>query len=283
MKRNLLRLTLTTCLATLIGIGAYAQESEKKSEVRIRVEKNIAGKRTVQERVIDTTGMTEEERNEAIAKAEKELTGKDKKGIKIIIEDEVQESTFRDKEGRFEWRSDEDDEVFFDDDNDSQVRVYRFKDGKNPKVIIRKRGFDDNNFDWDSEEWENDFERSMHNLNNRLRYLGDEIPRRIEQNTPIYRWDNQLFGGKSAPVRSVDVYPNRPDSHVLNVRFFAPNEGDVTIKVLDIDGKVVAKEKVNNFKGEYVGQVSLREGSKGTYFVIISQGDDGISKRVILE
>lgn len=283
MKNNLLKLTLTICLISLIGGYAKGQEAQKKNEIKIRVEKNVNGKTIIQERVIDTTNMSDVERELAIAKAQEELMGKSKKGVKVITEGEIEESIFEEKEGRFEWRSDDDEdvEIFFDGENDRDVRVYKFK-GNKPKVIIKKRGGRSDDFEWNSENWEDDFERSMNSLNNGLRYLGEEIPRRIER-TPLYLWDNEFFGGKSTPIRSVDVYSNRPDSHIINVRFIAPNEGDVIIKVLNIDGKIVARENVNNFKGEYVGQIELKKNSKGTFFVIISQEEDGISKRIILD
>ncbi len=285
MRKNLHAVTLSICLlAFTTSTDLFAQASNQKSEIKVKVEKEIDGKKIIEERIIDTSGMNEKQQQAALDQVQKEMLGKDfaNQRVKISIEKHNQQTPSTDDlENEFEWRSD--DETNFDDQNNGQVDVYRFKDGKSPKVIIKKRGFNDEDFDWDSEAWEQDFERSMHNLQRRLQYLGDEIPRRIEQNTPIYRWDNQLFEGKAAPLKSVDVYPNRPDTHVLNVRFFAPNEGEVIIKVLDINGKTVAKETVANFKGEYVGQLELAKNSTGTFFVIISQGTDGISRRVVLE
>lgn len=285
MRKSLHPFALSICLfAFTSSANLFAQASNQKSEIKIKVEKEINGKKITEERIIDTAGMSEKQQQAALDQVQKEMLGKDfaNQRVKISIEKHNQQTPSTDDlENDFEWRSDN--ETDFNDQSNGQVDVYRFKNGKDPKVIIKKRGFDNEDFDWDSEAWEQDFERSMHNLQRRLQYLGDEIPRRIEQNTPIYRWDNQLFEGKSAPLKSVDVYPNRPNTHVLNVRFFAPNEGEVTIKVLDINGNTVAKETVANFKGEYVGQLELAKNSTGTFFVIISQGTDGISRRVVLE
>ncbi|MFT7273386.1 MAG: hypothetical protein ACI9V1_002923 [Spirosomataceae bacterium] len=283
MKKNILRLAAITLLSGCFALGATAQE---KNKIKVRVEKEINGKKTVQERTIDTSNMSEDEQQSVLDSVQTALMGDNfgRSRVKITIEDS-NESIGEEKENRFEWRNDDDESrITYDDDGDfnQDMRVYRFKSNK-PHVIIKKRGSNNRNFDWDSEEWENDFERGMSNLNNRLRYLGDEIPRRIENGTPLYRLDNQLLGGNSAPIKSIDVYPNRPDSHIINVRFYAPNEGNVSIKVLNIEGKVVAQESAPNFKGEYVGQIELKKNSKGTYFVIISQGDDGLSKRITLD
>ncbi len=84
-------------------------------------------------------------------------------------------------------------------------------------------------------------------------------------------------------IRSVDVFTNKPETNVLNIRFFAPKAGDVNITVLDLQGNVKAKEAAKNFEGEYVGQIKLGKGAKGTYFVIVSQGEDGISRKVKID
>jgi hypothetical protein len=274
MKKNIIKLTVIILLSGYFVFEAAAQE---KNNIKVRVEKEINGKKTIQERTIDTSNMSEDEQQIVLDSVQNALLGdnfgRDK--VKIIIEND-DGLIFDDRENRFEWRND-------DDSNFSQdTQVYRFKNDK-PHVSIEKRGSNNHNFDWDSKEWEDDLERSMSNLNNRLRYLGNEIPRRIENSTPLYRLDNQLFSGNSAPIKSVDVYPNRPDSHIINIRFYAPSEGDVSMKVLNIKGEVVARESTPNFKGEYVGQIKLKKNSKGTYFVIISQGNDGLSKRIILD
>jgi|GEM_PF-741942 len=281
MKKNIIKLTVIALLSGCFAFGAAAQE---KNNIKVRVEKEVNGKKTIQERTVDTSNMSEDEQQIVLDSIQNALLGDgfDRNSVKVIIEND-DESVFGDKENRFEWQNDDDESrMTYDGDFDQGTRVYRFKSNK-PHVIIKKRGSNNHNFDWDSEEWEDNLERSMSNLNNRLRYLGDEIPRRIESNTPLYRLDNQLFGGNSTPIKSVDVYPNRPDSHIINIRFYAPSEGDVSIKVLNIKGEVVARESAPNFKGEYVGQIRLKKNSKGTYFVIISQGDDGLSKRIILD
>lgn len=282
MKKNIIRLTLAALLISYFATLVNAQNSVSKQQIKVRVEREIDGRKTVQEKTIDASNMTEAEREATIDSLQNAMMGEGFAGkkIKVIIED-TDKAHSREDEDRFEFRGSEPqttDGYDFDENN----RNYRFKNSK-PKVIIKKRHSDHNDFDWDSEAWENDFERSMNNLNNRLQYLGDEIPRRIENGVPLYRFDNRLFDGKSAPIKSVVVYPNQPDSHVINVRFYTPNEGDVSIKIIDIDGKTAAQETIKNFQGEYVGQLKLRQNSSGTYFVMITQNNDGVTKRIILE
>jgi hypothetical protein len=107
-----------------------------------------------------------------------------------------------------------------------------------------------------------------------------DIPYRLK-GAKIYEFDDRMFkDGGPATIKAVDVFTNKPQTNVLNIRFFAPNEGDVKITVIDLNGKVVAKEDEKKFKGEYVGQIKLDKGSKGVFFVMIAQGEDGVSRKV---
>lgn len=117
----------------------------------------------------------------------------------------------------------------------------------------------------------------------RMRRLGDEIPEKMEQYGPVYRWDNQLFRDwGQTPFRGVEVYPNKPFNEIVNIRFYAEKEGDVVIRILDISGKEVAEETISNHQGEYIGQIRLKKANSGTYFILLTQGKDGISRRIVL-
>lgn len=84
-------------------------------------------------------------------------------------------------------------------------------------------------------------------------------------------------------IRSLKVYTNKPQTEVLNVSFHTEQESDVMISVIDTKGNSVAKETVKNFKGEYVGQINLKKNTKGVFFVIVAQGNDGQSKKIVVE
>ena len=88
----------------------------------------------------------------------------------------------------------------------------------------------------------------------------------------------------SRTVKALNAYPNQPSNGRLNITFQAPEKGDVTILVTDVEGKEVAREKVKDFFGKYMGQVELKKGAeKGTYFVTVTQGEDGAVRRIVIE
>lgn len=84
-------------------------------------------------------------------------------------------------------------------------------------------------------------------------------------------------------IQSLEVYPNNPDNGYLNVRFKAPEKGNVNIVMTDVNGKEIASEKLKEFQGNYLGQVAINKKAKGTIFVNVTQNNDGAVKRVVLK
>jgi hypothetical protein len=253
------------CAVLLGPVLSMAQETEKveSDKVKIRIETSENGKKKVVEKEIDTTGMTAEEKQELIDSYTNDaMKGiKKSKKMKVIISDE--NSVFED-EDRYSFDFDEDEDFSWNEQNDGRPEVHIYK------KKMRKGS---------------DLGQGLDRFEDTMRYLGEEIPRRIERNFPrIYTWDNGLFitDGEST-VQSLDVFPNRPSNNLVNVRFYVPKAGDVTITVLDIDGNVVGKDKVKNFEGEFAGQVKIDGKAEGTFFVIVSQGEDGITRKVKID
>ena len=86
----------------------------------------------------------------------------------------------------------------------------------------------------------------------------------------------------SMPVTKVKVYPN-PGNGKLSVSFTAQIKGDVEITISDEKGNEVYSRKLKDFSGEYFNQVDISEKGKGTYFLKITQGDDSITKKLVVE
>ena len=86
----------------------------------------------------------------------------------------------------------------------------------------------------------------------------------------------------SMPVTKVKVYPN-PGDGKISVSFTAATKGDVMINISDSKGNEVYAKTLNDFSGEYFGQVDISGKGKGTYFLKITQGDDSITKKLVVE
>ena len=104
-----------------------------------------------------------------------------------------------------------------------------------------------------------------------------------------YNLDNRPFDAwangdtQSATIRGLDAYPSNPDRNMLNVRFNTRTKGDVLIVVTNPKGKEVAKRELNEFTGDFVGQVDLGRKAEGVYFVTVTQNEDGAVRRVVLK
>ncbi len=106
------------------------------------------------------------------------------------------------------------------------------------------------------------------------------------------RWSLPGFGAASlfadgpasraGAIRGLQVYPNQPENHVLNIRFTAPGKGTVLITVADTRGREVGRKEVKDFSGDFFGQIELKKKTTGTLFVTAVQNEDGAVRRIVL-
>ncbi|CCH56386.1 hypothetical protein BN8_05717 [Fibrisoma limi BUZ 3] len=138
----------------------------------------------------------------------------------------------------------------------------------------------------DMREWGFGFRNNMDSLADRLNRMEFRFPRDWDRQLarPFEEWSRGFNRDvKPSTIRSLDVYPNNPDRDQLNIRFTAPAKGDITIAVTNAKGKEVARREIKDFSGEFVGQIDLGKKTSGTYFVTVTQNEDGAVKRVVLD
>lgn len=90
---------------------------------------------------------------------------------------------------------------------------------------------------------------------------------------------NILLEG-SKTIQGLNITPNKPFNGTLSIKFKAPEKGNVSISVLDVNGKEMATSQLKDFQGDYLGQVDIKKAGTGVYFVRVSQGNDGAVRRV---
>ena len=86
----------------------------------------------------------------------------------------------------------------------------------------------------------------------------------------------------SMPVTRLKVYPN-PGNGKLSISFTSASKGDITISISDANGHEVYARTLEDFSGEYFNQVDISDKGKGTYYLKITQGDDSITKKLVVE
>ncbi len=80
---------------------------------------------------------------------------------------------------------------------------------------------------------------------------------------------------------SVEVYPN-PASDKLYLQLLAKEQSDVIFSLMSIDGKTIMAESIELQPGIYNHSFDVKKLPAGLYFVIIIDGKETISKKVII-
>ena len=140
---------------------------------------------------------------------------------------------------------------------------------------------------WDKNDrntWQYDFRVQADSLSDRINRVFTPGWDRKLFVEPFENWaDDFSRNTKPASIRGLQAYPNNPDRDQLNIRFTAPAKGDVSIRVTTPGGKELARKDVKDFSGEFVGQLDLGKKMSGTYFLTVTQNEDGAVKRVVVE
>ncbi|GAB4054604.1 T9SS type A sorting domain-containing protein [Spirosoma litoris] len=265
------RFTPALLLAVTFSGMAVAQKPVSPSpksdnnEVNVRIiERNGDEVREI-ERTYRVNGMSDPERDKMVMKLVDSLKATRKDGRKrqmtIIVED-----------------------------NDSERIVSRKRIGPGMKRVPGDAYAQRDRFqkdDWNlrnNQNWQQEFRRGTDSMADQLRRFKMEFPRDFDRQLvrPFEDWSRNL-GGKPSTIRGLDAFPNNPDRDQLNVRFTAPEKGDVSIIVTNPKGKEVAKREIKDFSGEFVGQIDLGKKAQGIYFITVTQNEDGAVKRIVVQ
>ncbi len=272
MKKTVLTLSRfapALLLAVAFSGAAVAQKKVSPSpksdnnEVSIRIIERDGDDVREIERTYRTDGMSEDQRDQLVTKLVDSVRASRKDGGKrqlTIIVDDTGESkiALRKRQGLKRIPGD----------------AYVFR-GQTPR----------NNQDfWGSKDWEFQLRRNADSMADQMRRFKFEFPRDFENQIarPFEGWARGL-NGKPSTIRSLDAFPNNPDRDQLNVRFSAPTKGDVSIVVTNPKGKEVARREIKDFSGEFVGQIDLGKKAQGTYFITVTQNEDGAVKRIVVD
>lgn len=285
----------------ITSFASFAQEKKKeKSTTRIRIEQDINGQTKVHEKSFDVTGLTDKQKENLIQNYQDSVMAKNKdnvRGTKVEVE------SFTGDEKEREFIRDDNNDHFSYNYNTERPRVRAYSRGRNgndnehfefhnddkvireklrdkPRVRVYRRDGDNDHFEenFDLDLDMKDLNLDMKGLNEGLNQLGKDLQFDFRAMPDVFSFDG---ASSSKTVRGLSVYPNNPKTDILNLRFSSQEKGDVTIKVMDVKGNVIAKDEIKDFSGEYVGQINIGK-QKGVVFVMVTQGEDGTVKRVTL-
>jgi len=291
-KQKCMKNLLLTSLITLLGISSFAQEAKKEATIKIVVIEN--GKEKVIERKYSDIQKADAEIKKLSDSLDLKIStsgGKNK-----IVRIEVNKDDRRG--GRPQMEAREGKELMIREGKELNIITEDFKGDLGPggpgagRMIIRRMNKGGNpadvlilrdndsinpnmgprrNFDMQGHPPIGKFMKGRKTMRG-----GMAFGRMGGRNKMII--EHQKNGSKT--INGLISYPNKPFNGKLNVRFKAPEKGNVTISVTDVNGKEIASEQIKDFSGLYLGQIDVKKSGAGVYFVRVTQSNDGAVRRV---
>lgn len=275
---------ITTALLLTLGMSAMAQKSisqnieDKDGKMTIHIESSEKGKKEVFDKSYNVEGMSDVEKEKLISRVTDSLWTASGDG---------ERKQFKIKIDRNEERH-----LNLDDNSDhkfsqnsplgkSKKKIQIYKDGKRIEKDLDDDGEDDLTIFF--KDFGDDVKRKFKDFDHKEMFSSIEPKlKNFNKNFNIDMKDFD-FMNESKTVKALKIYPNKPFDNKLNLKFHAPEKGDVNVIVTDINGKEVGSQKFKDFQGDFMGQVDLKKNVKGTVFVTVTQGEDGTAKRVVIE
>lgn len=83
-------------------------------------------------------------------------------------------------------------------------------------------------------------------------------------------------------VEQINFYPN-PNNGKFNLSFELKEKGNTEINIMNIEGKNVYREFLENFSGTYKNDIDISKNNKGIYFIKVQQSSHSMIKKIIVE
>lgn len=267
MKKSIFRalaFTLTVASGTYTVANAQSKDGGKKTTIEVRVTEKKDGKTNTYERNYRIDPLSDAEQKVFIDKVLDSLSvnGMSQKQISISV-DEEGGAPRRDSQV-LGWH--DNGRTFGLDTNELQSSMRQFQQELAPKMRQLQKEMEPK-----LREFRRDLEPGLNSLRQNLKGMEERYGD---------TWNKDF--GQSSTVRSLNAYANNPDNGMLNLRFSAPDKGDVTITVTDSQGKEVGKKSIPDFSGEFMGQIELKKNTKGSLFVTVTQNEDGAVRKVVV-
>ncbi len=184
---------------------------------------------------------------------------------------------------------------FFDNDGDSDVRLWidQFQDDNN---AFFKFNFDDDSLktfnlqDWAATDWKKylkDLDIDVDALVGRFGHTRSQPFNSKEISISPVEGDE--FGKKGTvgkkeklELELLEFLPNPSTNGKMKIRFEVPEEGELSIKVYNIKQKEVFNRYFERFGGLYSESIDLSGQSEGVYLLEITHNDKRLTRKVIV-
>ena len=83
-------------------------------------------------------------------------------------------------------------------------------------------------------------------------------------------------------ISMLTTYPN-PTDGVFNVEFNVANSHDIVVSILDVTGKTMQSQELENFTGAYKNQFDLSDKANGFYLIQINVDGQPLNQKIIVQ
>ena len=129
---------------------------------------------------------------------------------------------------------------------------------------------------------------SSNAVQNHVRVFGDADVMVLKK-LKITEIEGDEFGKKgkvkeseSLELESLDYYPN-PSTGSFKLRFKVPQQGELSVKVYNLDGKEVFSRYFNQFGGTYSESLDLTDQSPGVYLLEVQLDKKRLTRKIVIE
>jgi hypothetical protein len=293
MKKILTHTMLGLLMLGLFSTAGLAQEKEGK--IKIKITRDIDG----EERTYEGTYETEEQMREDHAlqefmgdedfKTNFWFGGPYNKAFELEEGENGNSFMFRfdDKEGPYHFQF----------DMDSTMKALERQLTKQIVVATdlaeaqEKLAEMDIDIDFDfTDSLARQIEVQMQRMHEQMEDMDRQIEVRVIKHIEITEEVGKEFGKKGTVKEShqllipdLSYYPNPSPNGRFKLRFDAPGEGSLAIKIYNLDGKEVFNRFFENFQGLYSESIDLSGQSEGTYLLEIQQDGKRLTRKIVID
>lgn len=267
--------TLITLLALLVMSGAFtASGQDGEGKIKIEITKEINGEK-------------------------KTFKGEYNSTEEMKADPNYQEFAGEDGNVNFWFGPDQDMQIHLDQLKDHSRSFFRFfdEDGDGSNFFFH-------NFDGDSSKTFDFQFGGSEELEERLKELGIEMDGMMKQfhaddgshTMSVMVWKKvkvedvgDEFGKKGMvddsnllELEDLTFYPNPAPNGQFKVRFTAPSEDELSIRVSNLEGKEVFSRYFESFSGVYSERIDLSHQNDGIYLLEITQGKKRLTKKIVI-
>ena len=99
--------------------------------------------------------------------------------------------------------------------------------------------------------------------------------------------DLNLDGANLQPDQTLElddmsIFPNPGDGH-FTISFALETKGDLTVRIVNLEGKTVFTDKMGGFEGAYAKNIDLSAQPSGTYVVEAVQNGKGKTWKILIQ